>query len=161
MRNASSIANSSYGDTIHVMPVASMVFGSLPIFTWVAVSGTCLMATTIFISSLLARTLVVKFAGDTEAIARDEHPIKNDRRAGAIVRDALGLERRDAGAAAELARLPTAKAHCRHALARTLDRDAELELEDLAQWRRPEIGFQHLLADGDGEKRPLQAHGMA
>ena len=39
---------------IHVTPAVSIAFGSpLLIFTAVAVSGTCLMATTIFMSSSL------------------------------------------------------------------------------------------------------------
>ena len=50
IRSASSTAYSSYGDTIHVTPVVSMVRGSLPTFTWVAVSGTCLTITRIFMN---------------------------------------------------------------------------------------------------------------
>src|SRR6266446_6700117 len=53
MRRASSTAYSSYGDTIQVMPVVSIARGSVEIFTCVAVSGTCLMATRIFMRPLL------------------------------------------------------------------------------------------------------------
>src|SRR5881227_1823613 len=144
MRRASSMANSSYGDTIHVMPAVSMALGSpLLIFTCVAVSGTCLMATTIFMRSLLARTARSEFAGDPEAVARDEDAVEDDGRAARIERHALGLERRHTGAAAELTRLAAPEPDGRHALARPLDRDAQLELEHLAQRRRAEIGLQH------------------
>ena len=56
MRSASSMANSSYGDTIQVMPAVSIAFGSLLIFTCVAVSGTCLTATRIFMRGPLGVT---------------------------------------------------------------------------------------------------------
>ena len=52
IRSASSSANSSYGETIQVMPVVSMVRPSPPIFTCVAVSGTCLIMTRIFMPGL-------------------------------------------------------------------------------------------------------------
>src|SRR6267143_723803 len=52
----------------------------------------------------------MEFAGDPEPVARDEGSIEDDRRAAGVVRDALGLERRLAGAAAEIARLPSAQA---------------------------------------------------
>src|SRR5262245_59448996 len=100
----------------------------------------------------------MEFAGDPESIAGNKDAIEDDRRAALVVRDALGLERRHAGPTTELARLAAAEAHGRHALARTLDRDAELELEHLPQRRGAEIGFQHLLADGGAQKRSLQAH---
>src|SRR5262245_22975210 len=103
----------------------------------------------------------MEFAGDPESIAGDEDAIEDDRRAAFVVGDALGLERRHAGSTSELARLAPAEAHGGHALARALDRDAELEFEHLAQRRGAEIGLQHLLAEGGAQEGSLQAHRVA
>src|SRR5207244_689523 len=105
--------------------------------------------------------LVVEFAGDPEAVAGDEDAIEDDGRAALVERHALGLEGGHAGAAAELARLAEPEPHGRHALARAIDGDAELELEHLAQRRGAEIRLQHLLADGRGEERALETHRVA
>src|SRR2546428_150603 len=52
----------------------------------------------------------MEFAGDPEAVARDEDTVEDDRGAAGVMRDALGLERRLAGAAPEVARLAAAAA---------------------------------------------------
>src|SRR2546427_413751 len=57
----------------------------------------------------------MEFAGDPEAVARDEDTVEDDRGAAGVMRDALGLERRLAGAAPEVARLAAAEAHRREA----------------------------------------------
>src|SRR5262249_41328207 len=103
----------------------------------------------------------MEFAGDPESIAGNEDAIEDDRRAVLVVGDALGLERRHAGSTTELARLAAAEADGRHALTRTLDPDAELELEHLAQRRGPEIRPQHFFAHGGDQERTLQAHRVA
>src|SRR5439155_7770752 len=102
----------------------------------------------------------MEFAGDPEAVARDEGSIEDDRRAAGVVRDALGLERRHAGAAAEIARLPSAETHRGDGFAGARDDDAQLELEDLMQGRQREIGPDHLVAERRWKKRALEAHRM-
>src|SRR5437870_7173429 len=95
------------------MPAVSMALPPEAIFTCVAVSGTCLMATRIFIGlAPLGLLLVREFPGDAEAVARDEHTIEDDR-ARARIRDALGLERRHAGGTAQLARFARPQPHGR------------------------------------------------
>src|SRR5712692_6114206 len=162
------------------MPAVSIARGSAPIFTCVAVSGTCLTATRIFITSpskmsplasdgracgsagvLPLALLVMELPGDPEAIAGDEHAIEDDGRAARVVGHALGLERGRPGAAAELARLATAEAHRRHRLARALDRDAQLELEHLVERRARQVGADDLLADRRREERALEAYRVA
>src|ERR1700752_3203072 len=103
----------------------------------------------------------MEFAGDAESIARNKDTIEDDGRTARIVRDALGFERRHAGAAAQLARLAPAEAHGRDALARALDRDAELEFEHLAQRRGAQVGLQDFPAEGRAEEGALQAHRVA
>src|SRR5712692_8508505 len=93
----------------------------------------------------------MEFAGDPEAVARDEDTVEDDRGAAGVMRDALGLERRLAGAAPEVARLAATEAHRRDGLVRAHDDDAELELEDLVQRRPREIGPHHLVA-GQGRR---------
>src|SRR5213594_185169 len=102
----------------------------------------------------------MEFAGDPEAVARDEDTVEDDRDAAGVMRDALGLERRLAGAAPEVARLAAAEAHRRDGLVRAHDDDAELELEDLVERRPREIGPHHLVADRRREERPLKTHRM-
>src|SRR5260370_29276194 len=158
------------------MPAVSIARGSAPIFTCVAVSGTCLTATRIFMTSpskmsplasdgracgsagvLPLALLVMELPGDPEAIAGDEHAIEDDGRAARVVGHALGLERGRPGAAAELARLATAEAHRRHRLARALDRDAQLELEHLVERRARQGGADDLLPGRPREERALEA----
>src|SRR5712691_948027 len=130
------------------MPAGSMALPPAPIFTCVAVSGTCLMATRIFIGlAPLGLLLVREFPGDAEAVARDEDTIEDDR-ARAGIRDPLGLERGHAGGTAELTRFPRPQPHGRHGLARPRDREPELELEHLAQRRGRQVRLQDVLADG-------------
>src|SRR3989442_15840939 len=102
----------------------------------------------------------MEFAGDPEAIARDEGSIENDRRAAGVVGPALGLERRLAGAAAQIARLSSAQTHRGDGFAGACDDDAQLELEDLMQRRQREIGPDHLVAERRRQERPLEAHRM-
>src|SRR5215471_10329292 len=100
----------------------------------------------------------MEFAGDPEAVARDEDTIEDDRRAARVVRDALGLERRLAGPTAEVARLAPAEAYRRDAFMGAGNDDAQLEFEDLVQRRQREIGTHHLVAERRGQERALQAH---
>src|SRR4030095_14837831 len=99
----------------------------------------------------------MEFASDPEAVARDEDSIEDDRHATGVIRDALGLERRLAGAAAEIARLPSAQTHCGDGFAGARDDDAQLELEDLMQRCQDEIGPDHLVAERRRQERPLEA----
>ena len=104
------------------MPAVSIACRRPPIFTWVAVSGTCLTVTRIFMRRrssewCLGLGIVVELAGDPEAVTRDEDAIEDDGLAGGVERHALGLEGRHAGRAAELARLARPQAHRRHRLA--------------------------------------------
>src|SRR5260370_9302491 len=105
------------------MPAVSIARGSAPIFTCVAVSGTCLTATRIFMTSpskmsplasdgracgspgvLPLPLLVMELPRDPEAIAGDEHAIEDDGRPAPLVVPALGLERPLPPAAADLTR---------------------------------------------------------
>src|SRR5215470_1152733 len=99
----------------------------------------------------------MEFAGDPETVARDEHAVEDDGGAGGVVGDALGLERRLAGAARELARLAAAEPHRRDRLVRARDDETELELEHLVQRRQREVRPHHLVADGRRQERALKA----
>src|SRR2546428_9541023 len=120
------------------MPAVSIVLGLPPlIFIWVAVSGTCFTATRIFMPKHPGSCpVVLEFPRDPEPVARDEDAIEDDRRSRVAVGDALGLEGRHAGVAAELAGLAAAQTHGGHRLAGPRDRDAELELQGLPPRRR-------------------------
>src|SRR6266852_1031961 len=100
----------------------------------------------------------MEFAGDPEAVTRDEDSIEDDRRAGGVVRDALGLERWLAGSAPEFARLPSAQTHRGDGFACARDDDAQLELENLVERRQREIGPNHLVTERGREERALETH---
>src|SRR5207302_10615905 len=117
------------------MPVVSIARGSAEIFTCVAVSGTCLTATRIFTRPLL----VMELPRDAEAVAGDEDAIEDDRRAGRIEGDALGLERGRPDRAPELARLAPSETHRGDRLVRAPDDDPERALERLVERRAGEV----------------------
>src|SRR5437870_943903 len=68
---------------------------------------------------------------DAEAVAGDEDAIEDDRRAGRIEGDALGLERGRPDRAPELARLAPSEAHRGDGLVRAPDDDPKRALERL------------------------------
>src|SRR2546422_10550061 len=72
---------------------------------------------------------------DAEAVAGDEDAIEDDRRAGRIERDALGLERGRPDRAPELARLAPSETHRGDRLVRAPDDDPERALERLGERR--------------------------
>src|SRR5262245_39404130 len=101
------------------------------------------------------------FAGDAEAIARDEDAVEDGGAALGVERDALGSERGHAGTAAEVARFASAETDGGDGLAGSLDGDSQLELERLTEWRALEIGLEQLLAEAAGQERPLEPDRMA
>src|SRR5207249_2030940 len=97
---------------------------------------------------------------DAEAVAGDEDAIEDDRRAGRIEGDALGLERGRPDRAPELARLAPSETHRGDRLVRAPDDDPERALERLVERRAGEVCPDDLVADERGKERALQAHRM-
>src|SRR5437773_1190809 len=97
---------------------------------------------------------------DAEAVAGDEDAIEDDRRAGRIEGDALGLERGRPDRAPELARLAPSETHRGDRLVRAPDDDPERALERLVERRAGEVRPDDLVADERGKERALQAHRM-
>src|ERR1700704_2700389 len=100
----------------------------------------------------------LKVAGDPEAVARDEDAVEDDGPALGVEGDALGLEGRHARGTLEVASLAPPEADGRNRLVGPLDRDAELELEGLTEWRAIEVGFEQRLAEARGHEGVLQSH---
>src|SRR3989441_8873134 len=95
---------------------------------------------------------------DAEAVAGDEDAIEDDRRAGRIEGDALGLERGRPDRAPELARLAPPETYRGDGLVRAPDDDPERALERLVERRGGGGAPGDLVADERGEGRALQAH---
>src|SRR2546428_9712367 len=95
---------------------------------------------------------------DAEAVAGDEDAIEDDRRAGRIEGDALGLERGRPDRAPELARLAPSETHRGDRLVRAPDDDPERALERLVE-RRPGGGPPaHLVAGQARDARAVPPH---
>src|SRR2546422_10793859 len=95
---------------------------------------------------------------DAEAVAGDEDAIEDDRRAGRIEGDALGLERGRPDRAPKLARLAPSETHRGDRLVRAPDDDPERALERLVERRAGQGRPGDLLGDARGEGRALPAH---
>src|SRR5207247_9718944 len=95
---------------------------------------------------------------DAEAVAGDEDAIEDDRRAGRIEGDALGLERGRPDRAPELARLAPSETHRGDRLVRAPDDDPERALERLVERRARAVRPDELVADERGKEPAPQAH---
>src|SRR2546428_11964587 len=94
---------------------------------------------------------------DAEAVAGDEDAIEDDRRAGRIEGDALGLERGRPDRAPELARLAPSETHRGDRLVRAPDDDPERALERLVERRAGGGRPGDLRAARRGEERARQS----
>src|SRR2546429_8703178 len=97
---------------------------------------------------------------DAEAVAGDEDAIEDDRRAGRIEGDALGLERGRPDRAPKLARLAPSETHRGDRLVRAPDDDPERALERLVERRAGEGRPDGLVAGERGEETALPAPRM-
>src|SRR2546422_11497203 len=95
---------------------------------------------------------------DAEAVAGDEDAIEDDRRAGRIEGDALGLERGRPDRAPELPRLAPSETHRGDRLVRAPDDDPERALARLVERRAGAAPPGELVAERRREGSAPPAH---